>query len=107
MQIIHRQSFAAGAGHGGRGGQGSGQNSTGSAYGSLFESEDRGCHGGDWSGTTDTGGRGGGVVQLTVSHNMKVDGDIQANGENGRLGGAGGSGGTVRMHINNMQVGKL
>ncbi len=44
------------------------------------------------------GGAGGGVVQLTVSGTLHLDGTISANGDNGNgSGGGGGAGGSVNL----------
>ena len=92
-----------GAGHGGRGGRGSGVTNTGYPYGSLFVPDDRGCKGGDGHGTG-TGGLGGGIIKLKIN-NLQNDGTVSAIGQNGKSNGGGGSGGAVYVEIgNNIKV---
>ena len=87
-----------GAGHGGRGGQSPTELSTGMPYGDLFEPFERGCRGGE------NGGRGGGIIYITILDRMQIDGEVSSNGEAGAPGFGGGSGGTVHIHANLIQV---
>lgn len=95
-----------GAGHGGRGGRGSGQLKTGAPYGQVFDAVDRGCRGGDnGNGNANTGGRGGGVITLKMTTILQNDGQISVNGENGKASSAGGgSGGSINIDTNNIKV---
>ena len=88
-----------GAGHGGRGGHGSGQPRTGEPYGCLTHPVDHGCRGGmaTVSGSGVAGGLGGGTIYLRITGTLHNDGEISCNGENGRLGSGGGSGGSILM----------
>lgn len=89
---------APGAGHGGDGGAGLSDDCGGLAYGSASQPTDFGSGGG---GTLccNVGGWGGGVIRVTVSDVLLVDGVIAANGTPGVYmsgwGGGGGSGGSV------------
>ena len=74
---------------------------TGAPYGHLFEPFERGCHGGAGSGS---GGRGGGVIWLTVHDRLQVDGEVSCNGEPGSGTGGGGSGGSVLITTHLIQV---
>ena len=100
LYFINLIFFHLGAGHGGRGGQGGGQLTTGAPYGHLFEPSDRGCHGGG----DGNGGRGGGIVWLTVSGRLQVDGQVRSNGKSGTATGGGGSGGSVLIRTHLIQV---
>ena len=55
-----------GAGHGGRGGHGYGQSTTGEPYGNVFEPTDFGCRGG-YGNNGNTWGKGGGIIYISVS----------------------------------------
>ena len=71
-----------GGSHGGEGGGG-----TGRVYGSVTSPADFGSGSG--------GARGGGVVTLTVSDSLTLDGRVTADGDDGGDSGGGGSGGSV------------
>ena len=88
-------SIFSGAGHGGRGGHGSGQALTGEPYGCLTHPVNHGCRGG--SASTVAGGRGGGTIYLRVTGTLHNDGQISCNGEAGRSASGGGSGGSILM----------
>lgn len=93
---------ASGAGHGGRGGRGTNQRKTGGAYGDLFEPATHGCMGGK-DGRHD-GGNGGGIVNLIISGNLQIDGEVSANGQSAPNGAAGGgSGGSIYIETNLMR----
>jgi hypothetical protein len=66
------------------------------AYGSVIFPEDYGSGGGvTWSAET---GHGGGVLHLTASGYIEVDGEIKADGEDASEDGVGGgAGGSVWM----------
>jgi hypothetical protein len=86
-------SFGSGAGYGGQGGQGSYPSchatvDGGLPYGNEEEPIDFGSGGGG-----DTEGAGGGVIQIAVLDNLTLDGQISANGGEGKVLGYGGSGG--------------
>jgi hypothetical protein len=51
-----------------------------------------------------SGGRGGGTIRLNITKNMKINGLISCNGEDGLDGQAGGSGGSILIYTANMQV---
>ncbi|MGE3310312.1 MAG: hypothetical protein AB7O66_10115, partial [Limisphaerales bacterium] len=86
--------FGAGGGHGGEGGKGSGNPGTmgGAAIGSIVGPNEWGGPGGA-SGAS-AFAAGGGLIRLTVSGSLRVDGSIVANGTpawiNNQGGGAGG-----------------
>ncbi len=88
--------FAGGGGYGGRGGSPStGRESMGGAsYGEPFNAGQMGSAGGHTMG-----GAGGGVLNLTVANQLRVDGVISANGEASKnsLSGGGGSGGGLSL----------
>ena len=73
------------------------------SHGHLFEPESLGCRGGDGF-AAGSGGRGGGVIRLTVHTDLKVDGEISCNGDSGHSSGGGGSGGTIHVVTHNMQA---
>ena len=98
--IVNTTFCHLGAGHGGRGGQGSEEMATGAPHGHLFEPSERGCHGGGG----DKGGRGGGIVWLTVYVRLQVDGQVSSNGAPGTATGGGGSGGSVLIRTELIQV---
>lgn len=85
----------SGGGHGGNGGNSVGNTALGGvSY--DFESSPTQAGSGGGSGQTSVGGSGGGVVNISVSGTLEVDGVISANGGNGSgPGGGGGAGGTV------------
>ncbi|CAH1775844.1 unnamed protein product, partial [Owenia fusiformis] len=99
----------SGGGHGACGGNGVGQTMVGHPHGILYEPSDFGSQGGI-GGAATTGdcyplysseddvpaaGRGGGIIQLTATGSIEIDGDLFANGEDSQGpragGGAGGS----------------
>ncbi|MCW5551443.1 MAG: hypothetical protein KIS67_04670 [Verrucomicrobiae bacterium] len=84
----------SGAGHGGLGGLGSSNTTSGGVYGSILEPTALGSTGG--TGAGGAGGKGGGVVRLVVGGTLRIDGSITANGANATNSRAGGgSGGSV------------
>jgi len=89
----------SGAGHGGNGGSSiSNSASGGSAYDSQTSPASPGSGGGSYYFGASTGGAGGGVIPLTVTGLLQVDGVISANGTNGSgEGGGGGSGGAIKI----------
>jgi hypothetical protein len=89
-----------GGGYGGAGGAGSVGNSGGATYGSLSSPVDRGSGGGGGNplAANITGGNGGGIIQLTVTGPLVVNGKISAGGNSAVAPNAGGgSGGTVML----------
>ncbi|KAH3816398.1 hypothetical protein DPMN_117914 [Dreissena polymorpha] len=87
---------SSGAGHGGTSGKGSGTTLTGQPYGHLFQPYQIGSAGG---GGANIGGQGGGKIVLEVSGMLMVDGEIRADGGDGKGGyGGGGSGGTLMIN---------
>ena len=94
----------AGAGYGGAGSGDMRGNPGGITYGSSNAPADAGSAGGNGSSGTG-GGHGGGVVWITASDRVILDGTISANGrpplEGGLFGGyaaGGGSGGSIWIH---------
>jgi hypothetical protein len=96
-------SFNYPCGGGGHGGYGA--NSVlniapgGRTYDSTTAPSDPGSGGGTYSSYS-TGGAGGGVIRVTVSGALEMDGTISANGGNGSGdGGGGGSGGSIWLTV--------
>ncbi len=90
----------SGASHGGIGGSSTNGLTGGNVYDLIQDAAIAGSGGGNGGGTTGQapGGSGGGLIRLTVSRNLQVDGVISANGTSGLgLGAGGGSGGSVRL----------
>lgn len=89
---------APGGGYGGAGGSGSSSNCGGLTYGSVTQPDDFGSGGGG-TRCCNPGGWGGGVIRLTITEVLNVDGVISSNGTPGIYmsgwGGGGGSGGSV------------
>jgi hypothetical protein len=84
-------SFAGGS-YGGFGGI-SGSEANNNVYGDYHNPIDPGSG----AGPGDSGGAGGGLVQITVG-SLQVDGAILANGGSSSAGGGGGSGGSVLLN---------
>ena len=86
-----------GGGYGGRGSGGWAGNFGGLTYGSPTEPVDMGSGGGN--GSRNAGASGGGVIRLFVAGELRLDGNIQANGANAggtaAYGGGGGAGGGI------------
>ena len=81
---------SSGAGHGGNGGRGRHQSRVGLAYGHLYEPEHFGCRGGG------SGGLGGGIIRMSVTGTLQIDGTISCNGGSGQEDrSGGGSGGSI------------
>ena len=81
---------SSGAGHGGNGGRGRHQSRVGLAYGYLYEPEHFGCRGGG------SGGLGGGIIRMSVTGTLQIDGTISCNGGSGQEDrSGGGSGGSI------------
>jgi len=87
----------SGASYGGIGGK----NSTSSVYGSTIKPTDFGSGAKSISSSGRPGGAGAGKIFIQIANNFQLDGEIRANGEDGKLktGGGpamgGGSGGSV------------
>ncbi|MBI3036433.1 hypothetical protein HYY73_01575, partial [Candidatus Woesearchaeota archaeon] len=96
---------SAGAGYGGRGGDGltGPTNNGGQSYGSVTEPTDIGSAGGNTATTIVAGGNGGGAVFINVTDTLSIQGNITANGTDGKIdgggstndGAGGGSGGSI------------
>src|ERR1035437_9869791 len=71
----------SGAGHGGYGGQSGALDGVGMANDSIWQPVSLGSGGG--SGLGGVGGTGGGSVNLVIGGNLRVDGTVSANGDNG------------------------
>ena len=94
-------------------GSGSGQQGSGGSYGgcggklanggvplervigSMYEADTFGAIGGN--ATNGPGGAGGGILKVTASNKLQLDGTLSAQGHSGVSGGGGGSGGSVRV----------
>ncbi|MFC1639038.1 beta strand repeat-containing protein, partial [Patescibacteria group bacterium] len=84
--------YGSGAGYGGHGGTGRSGAAGGTGYGSAVAPTTLGSGGGHAT----YGGAGGGVVKLTVSGTLTLNGDVTANGNvGGSYYGGGGSGGSI------------
>jgi len=77
-------SGGSGANHGGRGGRGGGITALSSTYGDIFSISTWGSGGGDGT-TAGSGGRGGGRIRLFVKNRLHVDGQIEMNGDPGKV----------------------
>ncbi|KAI0232400.1 hypothetical protein LSAT2_017268 [Lamellibrachia satsuma] len=58
---------------------------------------------GQGSRGSETGGRGGGIIYMTIPDRMKIDGEVSSNGEAGNPLSQGGSDSTVHIHPNLIQ----
>lgn len=86
---------SSGAGHGGNGGRGRSQTRVGIAYGHVYEPQHFGCRGGG------SGGLGGGIIRMSVSGALQIDGTITCNGASGQQDrSGGGSGGSIWIEAN-------
>lgn len=95
----HAATGSSGAGHGGNGGSGTNQPRVGIAYGHVYEPAHFGCRGGG-----SNGGRGGGVISITIEDRIKIDGSIKADGEDAQgIYCGGGSGGSIYIKTNLIQ----
>jgi hypothetical protein len=97
-----------GGGHGGYGANAI-SNSTASGgiggYDYLYSPSSAGSGGGGYSPNS-IGGSGGGVIQMSVTGNLQVDGSLSANGGNGSgAGGGGGAGGTLNLSVGSLTGG--
>ncbi|OGY84427.1 MAG: hypothetical protein A3F54_00620 [Candidatus Kerfeldbacteria bacterium RIFCSPHIGHO2_12_FULL_48_17] len=107
-----RAGTGAGAGYGGKGGNGGGGSLGGAIYGSTDEEKRKpllsGSGGGNACNAADSGGAGGGVIQLDVKNILTVNGTIIADGDTGGSkrcgtgtgtdrGAGGGSGGSISV----------
>ena len=84
----------AGGAHGADGGDGFYGAQGGTAYCDLNNPQTMGAGGG---GRIETGGSGGGLVLLSASSILNIDGDISANGVDGQGRGGGGAGGGINL----------
>jgi hypothetical protein len=92
-----------GAGHGGRGANSTGNYALGGNTYDYTTSPTSFGSGGGYYSPYSFGGSGGGVIQLTVTGTLQMDGTISANGGNGSgLGGGGGSGGSIWLTVGNL-----
>ncbi|MFO0749097.1 MAG: MopE-related protein [Myxococcota bacterium] len=128
MTATNENSAAGGGGYGGAGGDGFGSGSVlrgGAAFGTAAGSDlSQGSNGGGTHCRNTTapckntpadeqvlGGAGGGMVDLTASVSITIDGSILANGAAGQdggeveLGGGGGSGGGIRLSAPTVSLG--
>lgn len=77
-------SGGSGASHGGRGGQADGTTCHKLPYGSIYMNGSWGS-GGGYGNREYAGGRGGGKVYFEIESSVKLDGTIQASGEEGKV----------------------
>jgi len=90
---------SAGAGHAGYGGRGAGTTFGGNVYGNVASPSLPGSPGG--STFVNSGGAGGGMLRMTVSGSLTLNGRISANGAGSITNnGGGGSGGSVWLTLN-------
>jgi hypothetical protein len=91
----------SGAGHGGYGANSTGNYALGgNTYDSTTYPTSPGSGGGSYYSPSSVGGSGGGMIWLTVTGTLQMDGTISANGGNGSgLGGGGGSGGSIWLTV--------
>jgi hypothetical protein len=73
-----------GGGHGGSAGEGMNSQTAGFSYGNIYEPDLVGSSGG-------SGGKGGGVIWMNVTHTIMIDGEVNSRGADGTAGGSGGS----------------
>ncbi|XP_076091252.1 uncharacterized protein LOC143063127 [Mytilus galloprovincialis] len=73
-----------GGGHGGSAGEGYNSQRAGFAYGNIYEPIKLGSSAG-------SGGTGGGVIWMNVTHTIHIDGEVNSEGGDGTAGGSGGS----------------
>ena len=86
----------AGGSHGGAGGASEAGVEPATKYlGELHKATEAGSVGGDFR--TNTGGFGGGVIQILEVTTLTLNGKISADGKPGELGGGGGSGGAISL----------
>ena len=92
--------YGGGGGHAGFGGAASITNAFGGpTYDSQTLPSQQGSAGGG-DNSSSFGGPGGGLMQLTVSGTLEIDGRISANGGNGSgYAGGGGSGGSIYLSV--------
>jgi hypothetical protein len=81
---ILSSSGGSGASYGGRGGRGGGTRALNLPYGDIFTIGTWGSGGGRGS-NAGSGGRGGGRIQLMVNKTFQVNGEIQMNGDPGKV----------------------
>ncbi|CAM9405505.1 unnamed protein product, partial [Discosporangium mesarthrocarpum] len=95
------EEYGGGGGHAGRGGHEEGDDSNGSletSYGSVTIPIAAGSGGG--ASLLANGGQGGGVISIWASGEMRIDGNVTANGGSGGCpGGGGGAGGSVYINV--------
>jgi len=85
----------AGGSHGGRGGAHDANGDSAQAYGSLYDPDEPGGAGGQWSnGTCNPCNTGGGIARI-AAQTFTLDGKVLANGVN--TGSGGGAGGSIRI----------
>jgi hypothetical protein len=98
-------SGGTGGGYGGYGGGGSNLTSGGASYGTVTQQPSTGSGGNPTSGTFAAGGRGGGIIRLTVNQELRLDGNLTANGTDAFSTGTtpptagGGSGGGILLTV--------
>ncbi len=92
--------LGGGGGHGGYGGRSFGNYAAGGTVYDSMTSPSAPGSGGGTSSSLSPGGPGGGVVRLTVTGTLEMNGIISANGGNGSgFGGGGGSGGSIWLAV--------
>jgi hypothetical protein len=88
---------SGGGGYGGMGGRPSGITSGGLAYGSSNAPIDPGSSAGNHE-FGDLGGDGGGLIHITATRDITLNGTLKANGTDGVGGSGGGSGGGIYLY---------
>jgi len=91
----------SGGGHGGYGANSLSNSAVGgtAGYDSITSPNYQGSGGGGYLPYS-IGGNGGGLIQISVSSSLRVDGTLSANGANGTgTGGGGGSGGSLNLTV--------
>lgn len=92
--------YAAGGGHGGRGGNSSNGAVGGTTYDSIPAPGQLGSGGGNDTNAGYGGGAGGGVIRLVAGGEVVVDGRMSADGSAGiALEGGGGAGGSIFLFV--------
>jgi len=92
--------FGGGGGHGGYGGNSFGNYAAGGMPNDSMTSPSEPGSGGGTESSLSPGGYGGGVIKLTVTGTLEMDGIISANGGNGSGdAGGGGSGGSIWLAV--------
>ena len=94
----HSGISGSGGSHGGTGGLSNSNVKPSTNYTGIIEdATDFGSAGGD--GATESGGRGGGYIKLTVTNLLNIHGTLSADGDDTVNNGGAGSGGGIKIHV--------